>query len=179
MFLLRQRHSYSKCRAKQPHQRKQCCSFSFECFNLNALTTCVIILTKGFYFYLFVTLGYTTSINNMYPFNINPTNKPALTQPSIKPATIPPTCINPKLQPDSMHHSKTRWTAVDSFGSYSAQLQNTVDVALVLFHLIPEKACLFLVSRVDVLGPPPLHLVYSTASCLVKFCVHLKTTSST
>lgn len=91
----------------------------------------------------------------MYPFNINPTNKPALTQLSIKPATIQPTCINPELQPDSMHHSKTRWTAVDSFESYSAQLQNTVDVALVLFDLIPEKAGLFLVSRVDVLGPPP------------------------
>lgn len=161
MFLLRQRHSYSKCRAKQPHQRNQCCSFSFECFNLNALTTCVIILTKGFYFYL----GYTTSINNMYPFNINPTNKPALTQPSIKPATIPPTCINPKLQPDSMHHSKTRWTAVDSFGSYSAQLQNTVDVALVLFHLIPEKACFFFSAGSMSLGhPPPLGLLHSFLS---------------
>lgn len=44
---------------------------------------------------------------------------------------------------------------MDSFESYSAQLQNTVDVALVLFDLIPEKAGLFLVSRVDVLGPPP------------------------
>lgn len=55
---------------------------------------------------------------------------------------------------------------MDSFGSYSAQLQNTVDVALVLFHLIPEKACLFLLSRVDVLGPPPppLGLLHSFLS---------------
>lgn len=60
-------------------------------------------------------------------------------------------------------------------GSYAAQLQDAVDVALVLLHLLPEADGLFHLLGVHVFGPPPLHVVDPTALRLKALRVHLQT----
>lgn len=67
-----------------------------------------------------------------------------------------------------------KWIHVDC-GSYAAQLQDAVDVALVFLHLLPEADGLFHLLGVHVFGPPPLHVVYATALRLKALRVHLQT----
>lgn len=68
------------------------------------------------------------------------------------------------------------WTEVGDVdcGSYVAQVQDAVDVALVFFHLLSEADGLFHLLRVDVFRPPPLHVVYPTALRLEVCRVHLQ-----
>lgn len=98
---------------------------------------------------------------------------------SIQYRSSQPTCINLNIHPTNVHNSKTAVDCCDSFETYAAQLQNTVDEALVLFHLLSYTDRLFHLSRIDVFGPSPLRVVYSTACGLKALCVHLKTTSNT
>lgn len=58
-------------------------------------------------------------------------------------------------------------------GSYAAQLQDAVRVALVLLHLLPEADGLFHLVGVHIFGPPPLHVVDPTAFGLEALRVHL------
>ncbi len=67
-----------------------------------------------------------------------------------------------------------KWIHVDC-GSYAAQLQDAVEVALVFLHLLPEADGLFHLLRVHVFGPPPLDVVYPTALRLKALRVHLQT----
>lgn len=58
-------------------------------------------------------------------------------------------------------------------GSYVAQVQDAVYVALVFLHLLPEADGLFHLLRVDIFGPTPLNMVYPTAFRLEAHGVHL------